>query len=165
MASTTLDAQATTPSTTSNDSTTSTDSTTRARTLAKGGAWGIGLAVVANVVVYLVGDAGGPISVVTGAQPVGVHLMLRDVVAATVILSAIGTLALWGFERFRRNGFREWAVVAALVAVVTIPPVLRLDIDAGSKLSLSIMHLVVGAAAIVGHVAVRRSDRITSGDH
>jgi hypothetical protein len=151
MASTTLDAPATTTATT-----TPTTTPTRARALAQGTALAIGTAIVANVVVYLAGDAGGSIRVVTGWEPDGAHLGLGDVLTSTVMLSALGTLALWAFERFRRNGFREWAVVAALVTLVSIPPVLRLDIDAGSKLSLSIMHLVVGATAIVGHAAVRR---------
>jgi hypothetical protein len=166
MASTTFDA-ATTTSATTPATTTSTGSagSATARTLAKGGALAIGLAAVTNAVVYLVGDAGAPIEVVTGAEPDGTHLLLGSVVMASVIAAAIGTFALWAFERVRRNGFREWAVVAALVAVVSIPPVFRLDIDAGSKLSLSIMHLVVGAAAIAGHLVARRSAPATSGDN
>lgn len=128
----------------------------RRATLVKGAAAGIGMAVLANVGVYLAGDAGGPIRVVTGWEPDGAHLGVGDVIVSTIALAALGTAALWAFEHLRTNGFREWAAVAALVAVVSIFPVLRLDIDAGSKVALSIMHLVTGAAAIVGHVTVRR---------
>jgi hypothetical protein len=163
MASTTFTAPATTTST-ATSTVTSTVTSTATRTLAKGGALALGLAVVANVVVYLAGDAGSPIEVVTGAEPNGAHLLLGSVVMATVIASAVGTLTLWAFDRFRRNGFREWAVLALLVAVVSIPPVFRLDIDPGSKLSLSMMHLVVGAAAVAGHLAVRGTGRPVPGD-
>lgn len=87
---------------------------------------------------------------VTGWEPDGAYYLgVGDVIGATVALAAIGTMALWAFERFRDDGFREWAIVAALVAVVWILPVLRLDIDAGSKVALSAMHLVVAATAII----------------
>jgi hypothetical protein len=59
-------------------------------------------------------------------------------------------------ERFRTNGFRIWVVVAAVLAVGSILPVLRLDLDAGSLVALAAMHLTVGAAAIVGQVVARR---------
>ena len=34
---------------------------------------------------------------------------------------------------------------------------LALDVDAGSTLALSVMHIVVGASAIVGHALARRA--------
>jgi len=38
----------------------------------------------------------------------------------------------------------------------TIVPVLALDIDGGSKLALTLMHITVGAAAVVGQAVARR---------
>jgi hypothetical protein len=135
---------------------------TRPVSSVRGAAVGIGLAVVTNVAVYLAGDAGAPIRVVTGWEPDGAHMGVGDVIAATVVWVAIGAVALWAFERFRPDGFREWAAAAALVAVASIVPLLRLDIDTGSKVALSTMHLVVGAATIVGQLAVRRPAAPTS---
>jgi len=128
-----------------------------ARTLAKGTAVGIGLALVANAVVFLVGDLGAPIRVITGWAPDGTDLRIGDVVGATVALTIVGTLALWALERLRADGFRLWTGVAAAFAVLSILPVLRLDIDGGSKVALSVMHLVVGAAAIAGQSVARRA--------
>jgi len=36
---------------------------------------------------------------------------------------------------------------------------LRLDIDAGSKIALSTMHVVVGATTILGHLIIRTAHR------
>ena len=46
--------------------------------------------------------------------------------------------------------------MAAVVAVISALPLLRLEVDAGSKVALVTMHLVTGAAAIAGHTKTRR---------
>jgi hypothetical protein len=130
-------------------------------TLGRGTALAAGLALAANAVVFLAGDRGAPVRIVTGAEPGGADLTFGDVAVASVALLIVGTLALALAERVRRDGsgFRLWAIVAVAFAVLSIVPVLRLDIDAGSKVVLGLMHLVVGAAAVAGHVLVRRGPR------
>jgi hypothetical protein len=125
--------------------------------LAKGAALGVGLGLAANLVVFLVGQAGAPTRVITGWAPDGTDLDVGSVVLATISLSLLGTAALWAFDRVSANAFRRWSMLAAAVAVLSILPVLRLDIDAGSKLTLAVMHLVVGAATIGGHALARRA--------
>ena len=137
-------------------STGSTSDATAARCrITAGTAVGIGLVLLANTAVYLVADAGAPVEVVTGWEPDGTELRLADVIGAAVTWVVIGAAGLWFLERFRADGFRFWTVLAAAIAVVSIIPLFRLDIDAGSKVALSAMHLVVGATAVAGHALVR----------
>jgi hypothetical protein len=126
------------------------------RTLVRGGAIGTGLALAANLVVWLVGHIGAPTRVVTGWAPDGEDLSIANVVVTTVVLVLLGAALLWVLERRRADAFRIWVIVAAVFAVASIPPVLRLDIDGGSKLALAAMHLATGAAAIAGQAIVRR---------
>jgi hypothetical protein len=111
--------------------------------------------LLVNTAVYLVADVGAPVEVVTGWEPDGAELRLVDVIGAAVTWVVIGGAGLWFLERFRADGFRLWTVLAATIAVVSIIPLFRLDIDAASLVALSVMHLVVGAAAIGGHALVR----------
>jgi hypothetical protein len=125
-------------------------------TVVRGTALAAGLALLANLAVFLVGDVGAPVRVVTGNSPDGADLRFVDVAVATVALLAVGAVALAVLERFRDDGLRIWTVLAVAVAVLSIPPVLRLDTDAGSKLVLAVMHLVVGGAAVAGPRLARR---------
>jgi hypothetical protein len=72
----------------------------------------------------------------------------------------VSTVALPPLQRRRANGFHVWVSVAAVVAVVSAVPLLRLDIDAGSKVALSAMHLSTGLSAIAGHAIARRRSSI-----
>jgi L-lactate permease len=139
---------------------TTTSSTPAAATrslLVRGTLFGLGLALIANAIVFAVGSVGAPIQVVTGsASAAAADLRLGEVIATTVVALLLGTLALWLFDRRRGDGLRSWTVVAAVVAVLSALPLLRLDVDAGSKVALVTMHLATGAAAVVGHTLARR---------
>jgi hypothetical protein len=45
----------------------------------------------------------------------------------------------------------------AVLAVATIAAPVSLDIDTGSKVALALIHIAVGAAAIVGQALARRA--------
>jgi hypothetical protein len=128
-------------------------------TLAMGAAIGAGLALLTNLVVYLIGNAGAPIRVVTGWQPDGADLTFVEVVIATIVWVTIGAAALWLMERRLTHGFRRWTVLAAIITLGSLVPLLALDVDAGSKLALSVMHIVVGASTIAGQSFVVRPRR------
>jgi hypothetical protein len=131
-------------------------------TLAKGTALGVGLGLTANLVVFLVGQAGAPTRVITGWSPDGADLDAGSVAGTTIALSLVGALALWAFDRFSAQALRRWSILAAAVGVFSILPVLRLDIDAGSKVTLAVMHLVVAVTTIAGHAVARRSPAATA---
>lgn len=128
-------------------------------TLAKGAAIGAGLALLANLVVYLIGNAGAPIRVVTGWQPDGADLTFAEVVIATIVWVMIGAAALWLMERRLTRGFRRWTILAAVFTLGSLVPLFGLDVDTGSKLALSVMHIVVGASTIAGQSFVVRPRR------
>ena len=127
--------------------------------LLRGTGVAIGLALAVNLVVFLAGTAGAPIRVVTGWAPDGTDLRYADVVVATLVLLALGTGVLWLLQRWRADALRIWTGLVVAFTLLSIPPVLRLDIDAGSMLTLSVMHLVVGAAALLGQRGARAGAR------
>ncbi len=66
-----------------------------------------------------------------------------------------GAAGLWLSHRFLANGFRIWAAVVVIVAVVSVAAPLGFDIDTGSKVALALMHVATGATAIIGQALVR----------
>jgi hypothetical protein len=122
----------------------------------RGTAFGVGLALLSTIAVYVVGNLGAPIRVVTGWSPEGADLTLVEVVLTATAAVVLGALALWLLERRRSDGLRIWELVAAALAVLSAAPLLRLDVDRGSKISLVAMHLLTGVAAIAGHRIARR---------
>jgi hypothetical protein len=107
--------------------------------------------------VFLLGNLGAPIRVVTGSNSAGADLSIGEVVVTASVSVVLGGLVLWLLERRRADGLRTWERTAVVVAILSALPLLRLDIDAASKASLVAMHLLTGAAAITAHRIVRRS--------
>lgn len=136
-----------------------TNSTTAATpaTIAKGGAIGIGLALIATLAIYLVGNSGAPLQVVMAGDKLASDLPIGLVVGASILPLVMAAVGLWVFERFLANGFRVWAGTVAVLAVATIAAPVSLDVDTGSKIALALMHIAVGAAAIVGQALARRA--------
>ena len=58
-------------------------------------------------------------------------------------------------ERLRPNGLRIWTILVAVLVVLSMAGPIGLDVDGASKVALAIMHVVVGAAAVVGQVMAR----------
>ncbi len=125
------------------------------RPIARGAALGIAFAVVADVAIWAIGRAGAPTRVITGSSPDGVDLGVPEVVVTAVVAIGLGAVLLWLLERSGRDRLRAWNLVAVVVAVVSALPLLRLDVDAASKVALVAMHLATGAAAIAGHHLAR----------
>jgi hypothetical protein len=131
---------------------------TGSRTRSKGAGIGIGLALAGNLAVFLLGNLGTPIRVVTGWEPGGADLRFGDVAMATIVWVAIGAVALWALGRLRvGGGFHLWSYAVAAFTAVSMVPLFSLEVDAGSKVALGVMHVVVGAAAIVGQRLADRS--------
>ncbi len=125
-------------------------------TLAKGAAIGAAIAVIANVIVFAIANSGAPVQVISGNDTVPSDLPIGPVIVASIMPIVVGAIGLWLLERFRPNGFRIWTILALVLAVVSIGGPLSLDIDTGSQVALTIMHLVVGVAAVAGHTIARK---------
>ncbi len=147
----------TTASSNSPDSATASSATSSVRPIALGGLIGIGCALVANLVVFAVGNIGAPLQVVAPGDTLAADLPVGAVIGASILPIVVGAIRLWVLERFLANGFRVWTILVVALAVVSIASPAGLDVDTGSKLALGAMHLLVGAAAVVGQTIARRS--------
>jgi hypothetical protein len=128
-------------------------------TTALGALAGGALATAIALVVYAVANVGSPVRVITGWAPDGTDLGVPDVVITTVVSVLIAAVGLAILERFAANGLRAWTIAVAVVTVLSFLPLWRLDIDTGSKVALTFMHLAVGAAVVAGQRFVRRPVR------
>lgn len=147
----------TTPST---SPTASSDDVSR-RSLGRGTAYGLGLALAGNLAVFLLASIGSPLLVPAGSGSAAdvVELPYLGVAVASAFWILIGTGVLWACERFTRSGWRNWTIAVSAVVVLTIVPVAFLDLDGGSRLALAAMHVVVGVAAVAGHLLARSRTR------
>lgn len=93
--------------------------TARDTTIVRGTALGAGLALVSTVAVFVLGNLGAPITVVTGWNPDGADLTLTEVVVTAPVSVVLGGLLLWLLERWRTDAVRVWEVTAAVVAIVS----------------------------------------------
>ena len=118
--------------------------------------WGAVAALVVNITIWFVGLAGEPIRVVTGWAPDGDDLTFVEVVATTVVAVGLGSALLARMQR-RFDRFPAWAIIVASVTVASALPLWSLDIDTGSKVALSCMHLATGVCAIAAQSAARRA--------
>lgn len=129
----------------------------------RAGAWRAGatvtvLAIVADLLLYLLaGLAGADFTVATGGRgmEVGPLLVVANVAGATLL----GTLLLaW----LGRRGARAWRVLAWVglaVGVLSVIAPLTATASPGARLTLAAMHLVTGA---VWYRVVARSARGTA---
>ena len=125
------------------------------RCVAVGTFWGAVAALVVNITIWFVGRAGEPIRVVTGWAPDGADLTFVEVVATTVVAVGLGSALLARMQR--RDRFPAWAIIVASVTVASALPLWSLDVDTGSKVALSCMHLATGVCAIAAQSAARRA--------
>jgi peptidoglycan/LPS O-acetylase OafA/YrhL len=72
------------------------------------------------------------------------------VAAAAAVPSLLGWALLAGLERFSRRPKTIWTIVAVLVTVLSLAGPFSGAATTGSAVSLALMHLVVGAVAILG---------------
>ena len=75
---------------------------------------------------------------------------LGAVIAAAAVPALLGWALLAALERFSRRPKTIWTIVAVLVTVLSLAGPLSSATTTGSAVSLALMHLVVGAVAIVG---------------
>jgi hypothetical protein len=132
------------------------------RGTATGGIWragviATGIAVAANLGLFLASKAAD----VSFLVEIGNRR--QEIVAASVVLfsavpMALGTgLAAFAAPRMA-HGLRAVQVAGAALAVVSLAPVLLLDAPTATKLALGAMHVVAGAAFVLG-LAAARPDR------
>jgi hypothetical protein len=112
--------------------------------------------VVANVLVFLIGDAGDATQVVAMGDTTPSDLPLAVVIVASVIPVIVGGVGLWVLQKVTARGFQLWAILVTVLTVASIAGPIALEVDTASKVVLSVMHVVVGGAAVAGQLIARR---------
>jgi hypothetical protein len=112
--------------------------------------------VVANTVVFLIGNAGDPTQVVAMGETAPSDLPLAVVIIASVIPVIVGGVGLWVLQKVIARGFQLWAILVTVLTVASIAGPIALEVDTASKVVLSVMHVVVGGAAVAGQLVARR---------
>ena len=109
------------------------------------------LAVLAPVLVWLVADPllGHRLRIADGEETLDLGAAPIAVVALLASLAAWALLAV-----LERSGVRRartiWTVIACAVLVLSFLPLTGEGMDAGTRTSLALMHLAVGAVLIPG---------------
>ncbi len=112
------------------------------------------------------GVAGGAIAsagaVWLGARALGIELVVEVAdrppepvsLPITLIFAAQAALAGWALlavlERVSRHAHPIWTTTAAVVLVASLVPIYAVEASAGTRVSLTAMHLVVGGVLIAG---------------
>lgn len=120
------------------------------RTLLAGTGLGILAAWLADLAILMIANIGAPVRVVTGWSPDGANLTAAEVLITSATAVASTGLGLWWWERHNPRAFRPWSIIVTALAALSAVPLWRLDVDAGSKVALTLMHLTTGSCAVLG---------------
>jgi hypothetical protein len=116
----------------------------------------IALAVVINVAVYLIATAAGvEILVPQGATPT--PLSVVPVVVFTIVPLALAAVLLLVLRRVGVSSPRVFAGVVVVMALLSLLAPLTADLSASNKVTLAVMHVVAGLAALVGLTPLYRA--------
>jgi Family of unknown function (DUF6069) len=133
---------------------TMTSTTIRIRPLLATGAVAAAATAAVNASIFGLGRAAGVDFVVDSTTTVAV----ADVVSFTLMCFAAGLLAAVIARWVRRPSYRVLQVVGAVIAVASVAMDVPLDGSPAATVLLASMHLVTGAAYVIGlEIAHRRS--------
>lgn len=119
---------------------------------------GVIVSVVANLVVYFVGTvAGASFLLIDDGSPQQIGAV--DVVISAAAPLAIGTALAVLVSRWWQSVLRVAQVVAAVLALLTIAGPAMTDADTATIVSLGLMHVLAGTAAVAVLEVLRRSRR------
>jgi hypothetical protein len=106
-------------------------------------------AVAAVALVWAVAEPalGHDLVVVQPGQPTQ-DLGLAAVAMVTLGAAALGWATLALLERLTRHGTLIWTAVAAVVLLLSFAPVAGVEATTGTKVTLAVMHVVVGAVLL-----------------
>ena len=127
------------------------------------GAAGAVAATLVNSVIYAAGRAGDVAYLVHVTSSGPQNVQLKDVVSLTLTSFAVGILVAAAAAKLRRPSLRTMQVVGAVLAVVSTWGDFTIDGTVAAKVTLGVMHFVVGAAyiAVLRVAQSRRSALVT----
>ena len=104
-----------------------------------------GAATLINAIIYFVAQASGIIRDDVFVKP-DTPLTIVPVILFSIIPPVIGAIIFFLFEKYTKNGFRNFVIFGTIVFILMlIPPFQIKDVAVSYALTLEIMHLVVFA--------------------
>ncbi|MFG2296193.1 DUF6069 family protein [Streptomyces sp. NPDC048603] len=114
------------------------------------------ITAVVNLIVLLIADAAGA-SLVLKLNGKDDEVGAPDVLFASIVPLLVGVGVAVLLARWKPVFLRVAQIVAGALAVLSAIGPLTGDTDTGTGVTLAVMHLLVGAAAVATLEAVRRS--------
>jgi hypothetical protein len=115
----------------------------------------IAAAAVANVLAWLAGRH-AHVDYVVQTPFGGREITLSLVIAATLVSGLAGWAVFSLLERYTSNTGRAWIALAALVLTLSIVPILVLQAELATRLTLTALHCIAAAILIAGLPQTRR---------
>ena len=131
------------------------------RRVVQGALIAAGTAVCLNVIVYLVARALG-VTFTGRFNPASAQMVvgLKDVVGASIVWLVPASLGLLAMNRFAERPARMFAISATAFGLLSIAgPLTFPEASAGTKIALSVMHVVLTVAIVWALVLRERSGR------
>jgi Family of unknown function (DUF6069) len=125
--------------------------------LAEGTATGVAIALVINLAIYLMGNRGAALRVVTQGAVVPSKLGIVNVVGASIVPVSVASIGAWILRRKFANGLAIWTRLVIVLTMFSLLGPLVLEVQTDSKISLLAMHLATTASALTGQRVSRRS--------
>ena len=112
-------------------------------------ALGVGAAVLACALIWIVGAVAGVDYTVENPGQPAFTVGLAPVVVFALVSALVGWVGLVVLERFagRRAGV-IWIALAVVLALLSLAPVIATEATVGAKVALGAMHLAVAAVLI-----------------
>ena len=127
------------------------------------GAVGAVAATLVNAVIYAAGRAADVAYLVDVTSSGPQNVLLRHVVSLSLMSFAVGIIAAAVATKLRRPSLRTMQIIGAVLAVVSTWGDFTIDGSVAAKVTLGVMHFVVGAAYIlVLHVAQSRRSALAT---
>ncbi|MGC5022273.1 DUF6069 family protein [Micromonospora sp. DT47] len=111
-------------------------------------ALGVGVAVLACVLIWVVGKAAGVDFTVTSPGRPTATVGLGPVVVFSLGASLLGWLTLVVLERFTPRAGLIWTALAVVVTLLSFVPLFTSEATGGTKVTLGAMHLAVAVALV-----------------
>lgn len=108
-----------------------------------------GAATVINVILFLIFHATGIIVDTIFIQP-NQPMTIVPIIISSIIPTLIATLVFFLFEKYTKNGFKIFRIIAIILMVLTfINPFVGIQgVTMGYAIALNVMHVVVVAALL-----------------
>ncbi|MGW1297835.1 DUF6069 family protein [Streptomyces sp. NPDC002533] len=110
------------------------------------------VATLAPALVWLVADPllGHRLRITDPSTRETLDIGLLPVVLLALLSSLAGWALLATLERFTRRPYLLWTVAAAVVLLLSFLPLTGSGMTEGTRMTLALMHVVVGAALVAG---------------